>query len=205
MNENQQSLARMLRQLGDLAEDASLTGSLKGGAPQAARRYNHCLRQLQSDDAVPQGMFEEIEESTADFGRLGVDARLLASFIDTEREESTEPSVVVRLAPFLDQQDLADLVRQQMSSGLRFDTNSISHVAPFLPSNLLGQLVQEAMRPPTPPQAPAPPPVPVPHQPHVPPQPPMKTSRDALIERLSQPGLSTEERIAIAHEIAGTG
>ena len=42
---------RMLREIGQMAEDASLTGSIKTGAARLAEFYNRVLNQLEEDTA----------------------------------------------------------------------------------------------------------------------------------------------------------
>lgn len=194
MNEldNIGGLKRMLREIGELAEHASLTGGMASGAPRAIQRYNAILRQLVESGAVAPGLFEELNPETTDFGQLAVDARLLASFLNGKgkRGDSEDSSVLVRLAPFVRGEDLAMLVKEHLSKGSPLDSGVITALAPFLPQEILGSIVRDQMvhqaEPPAPPA-------------------PSRSSEPSLAElaeRLSRPELSNEERREIAAKLA---
>jgi hypothetical protein len=234
MNENLNidvdAYRHMLREIADLCEHASLTGSLNGGESRVARRYNAVLARLEEGGILPAGMFDPVPDS-GQFGEIGVEARMLAAYLSNDRKEKRkerggDPGVLVRLAPFVRPEDLAALVRQQMESGARMDMDLVTHLAPFLDQNALGELLQEHLRgpkaaptPPTPPTPPSPPTPPVPpvspvppfaHEPIVPlPEalpapastPPQEDRVLVLLERLKDPRLSTEERAEIIDRV----
>lgn len=194
------ALRRMLREIADLAENASLTGGLATGASRAVQRYNAVLRQLVESGSVPKGIFDELNVETTDFGQLGVDARLLASYLKGQEGESGsrgEASVLVRLAPFVRGDDLALLVKEHIAKGAHISGNVISALAPFLGPDQLGQLVREHLvvtdgaAPPSPPTPPAPPRA----------EPDGETLQD-LAAQLRSPELSREDRDRIAARIA---
>src|SRR4051812_19413242 len=112
---------RMLRELSELAEHASLTGAMEGGAGRAAARYNSCLETLEDEDSVPHGLFSKIDERTAEFGQIAVDARLLLATLNGDNEDEDDDDcdrrgrhrdrdrkgksgvgALIALAPFLD-------------------------------------------------------------------------------------------------------
>ena len=205
----------MLKEIADLSENASLTGSLSGGASHTARRFNSCLRQLRTMGAVPDGMFDEIPEETAQFAQIGVDARLLASYIRDQGHENDEgrrrhkhedANILVRLAPFVRGEDLAKMIRQKLADGLSVDEHTLVSLAPFMPGELLSELVQASLAKHSAPAAPREPEAPTPSAP----APsatttlavPVEESREELIERISQPGLSHHERHELALRIA---
>ena len=202
MNQNGneiQSLRRMLREIADLAENASLTGGLSGGAPRAAQRYNAVLNQLVQSGSVPKGIFEEINVETAEFGQLGVDARLLGSYLKGQEGDNGssrgEASVLVRLAPFIRGEDLGALVRQQLANGVNINSHVITALAPFLGSDQLGQLVREHMI--------------ADHAEHTAQSPtaPVSTrlegeTLEELAEKIRRPEISREERDRIAARLA---
>lgn len=225
-SEHIRPLRNMLREIAELAEHASLTGSLEGGEASATRRYNSCLRQLRTAGIVPDGLFEELDEATTTYGRLGVDARLLASTIDAPDERrgrrhrgGDDSNVLMRLAPFVSQEDLAKLVRRQLDNDGAIDLNSLTHLAPFLDQATLGMLLEAGLEPtprPAPPAPPSPPSPPEPPEPAPAPQPavnvmhfqtptPPQETLDDLIIRLSQPHLTAHERLEIAKQIASRG
>lgn len=215
--DNIRPLRSMLREIAELAEHASLTGSLEGGVASATRRYNSCLRQLRTAGIVPDGLFEELDEATTTYGRLGVDARLLASTVGEpdhrhgrRHRGGEESSVLMRLAPFVSQEDLAKLVRRQLDNDGAIDLNSLTHLAPFLDQATLGMLLEAGMEPrsqPTPPAPPEPAPQPTVNVMRIespspaPPATPQETLDDLII-RLSQPHLTAHERLEIAKRIA---
>jgi hypothetical protein len=191
------ALRRMLREIADLAENASLTGGLASGAPRAIRRYNAVLGQLVESGSVPKGIFEELNPETSDYGQLGVDARLLASYLKGQGESNGngDTSMLIRLAPFIRGEDLALLVKEHISKGSEISSNVITALAPFLGSEMLGELIRgrmvsapaEAAAAPTPP---------------TPPTAQHAESLQELLDQLRQPELSSEDRQRIATKIA---
>ena len=144
-------LVNLLREIGDLCEHASLTGAFAGGAEQAAGRYNAILRILEEDDSVPPGLFTRLNDN-APFGQVGVEARMLASFLEGEKKrasacgEGFDTSVLVRLAPFVRGEDLGDLVREQVRQGSTISAKVLTSLAPFLDSGSLGDLIKSHLR-----------------------------------------------------------
>jgi len=205
----------MLNDMASMCEESSLTGSLASGAARTASRYNAVLTRLVDLDAVSAALFPHLDEK-ADFGEIGVDARMLASFLKDQygkkggrsRDEDgggemSMKSIVLRLAPFVSSEDLGELVREQMRKGSDFDMETLPGLAPFLKQDLLGQLIRENLgrdrdRAPSPPAEPEPP--------VAPPAAPAPPSReivsaeapldkiDDLVELLKNPHLSADER-----------
>jgi hypothetical protein len=201
-------LRRVLEQLSELCEHASLTGSHRGGEASAARAFNGVLATLLERGTVPLGMFERIDENAADFGSIGVQAQLLQAMIaEEERPERGEGlEAVVALAPFLDSRDLGELVRERIEGATQISDRVLTSLAPFLDSAALGDIVRRKMRHPEPPKAPAPP------EPAAPPRPapdlrPMVAEEphetlESLADQLRRPDLSMEDRQRIAMRLA---
>jgi hypothetical protein len=203
MNQNandNMALRRMLREIADLAENASLTGGLSTGASRAVNRYNAVLRQLVESGSVPKGIFEELSPETTDFGQLGVDARLLASYLKGQGESgngTSDASMLIRLAPFVRGEDLAALVKEHIAKGVHVSGHVITALAPFLGSDMLGDLVREHLiTPGDQPAAPAPP------APPSSPSPAHGQTMEDLLTELRKPELSREDRERIAQRIA---
>lgn len=227
MNPEIETLRQLLKELADLAEHSSLTGSLSQGASRAVQRYNAVLDRLVALGAIPEGLFTPLDAST-DYDGLGVEARLLAStlknekgakFKDKGRREGHEPdaSVIVRLAPFVDSADLTRLVREYRQRNAFFDENLITSLAPFLDRKMLGEIIRdhfmegEEPEPPAPPEAPR-----APEPPEAPNRDLATTGRHtltvteerrpetlvSLADRLRDPNLSNEERQSIALQLA---
>jgi hypothetical protein len=208
------SSIRLVREIAELCEHAGLTGSLEGGAPRVALRYNATLARLVALGAVPPDLFGELPPDSG-YGEIGAEARMLASYAKKGEREDREgggsegdPGILLRLAPFVRREDLADMVRDQMRVGQRFDLDLVSKLGPFLPPNVIGDLVRAAMggarpappEPPSPPASPEPPAPPTAHDPTFVFEPPFASepSRDESLEemltRLKGVHLSSEEK-----------
>ncbi|RYG21632.1 hypothetical protein EON82_18500 [bacterium] len=201
-------LRRVLDQLSELCEHASLTGSHRGGEATAARAFNGVLASLLERGVVPPGMFDRVDEHSADFGSIGVQAQLLQAMIAEEepshRGEGLE--AVVALAPFLDSRDLGALVRERME-GAQISDRVLTGLAPFLDSEALGDIVRRKIRRPEPPEAPAAPAPPTPapaptvdYRPMVAEAP--HETLESLADQLRRPDLSMEDRQRIAMRLA---
>jgi hypothetical protein len=170
---NVKATLKVLAELGDLAENATLTGALSSGLPRAIERYNGILSQLIEHGTVPGGMFTPLP-ADASFGDLAVDARLVKAYIKEGNGNSgggpfaPEKHLILRLAPFANSSDLRELVDAYLAEGSAVDASLIENLAPFLDSDHLGTLIRRIARqgrgdevkspaPPTPPQPPTPP------------------------------------------------
>ena len=183
MNDNELiTLKNLLREISKIAEDADITGSLESGVGRAISRYNRVLARLEELGAVTPGLFQPLNLDEG-YGSLVVESRLLRSSIDEGNERQRErrerrhreepsgrstvdPSLLVRLAPFVKSDDLANLVRECTAQNVHIHEDTITAIAPFLDSATLGKLVREHIignglsetsRPPEPPPAPVPP------------------------------------------------
>ncbi|HRF58468.1 MAG TPA: hypothetical protein PLH94_00985 [Fimbriimonadaceae bacterium] len=219
-----QQARRLLDEIASLAEHCSLTGSLEGGRESAIRRYNLVLASLAAQGELRPGFFEPLGDEVS-FDRLGVEARLLRGTINGDGRESGsrcsrgEGSLLIRLAPFLDQEDLTRLVRVQLDSGAKIDEHLITALAPFLEGHALHDLVEQLIAKgaggrtarethcahPAPEE-----PVRVEHHP-VPVMGDLDRVEDLndrmkeLVNRLGQPGLCEADRAALAAELVRVG
>jgi hypothetical protein len=73
-------LRRLIKDIAELAQHASLTGALQGGASTAARRYNRVVARLEEIGVASPGMFDPLPENTS-FDEIGVEATLLAGYL----------------------------------------------------------------------------------------------------------------------------
>lgn len=204
------AVRRVLAEVAQVAEHGSLTGSYRGGARAAAQAYNGALAALSAKGLVPEGMFESLDLDHADFGHIGVQARLLLAVVEEPEEEAPAEEglgSVIALAPFLNSQDLAQLVRERLRTHTKVNDGFLTALAPFLDSEMLGELVRTRMN--RRPAAPEPAPAPAPPSPPEPPQdirpaiheaPP--ATLESLADELRRPDLTVEERQAIATRLA---
>lgn len=217
-----EAVRKMLRELSDMSEHASLTGALSGGAAHATARYNRMLELLEEEQVVPPGMFGRLDEQNTGFGQLAVESRLLLASLQEEEDEPRGRhgqrgghglGALLGLAPFLDKEDLEKLVRQRLEEAGPIGDQVLVGLAPFLNKDLLGEIISRRMtvsEPPSPPEPPAAPP-----SPPEPPTPPREAEPFAawpgekqneelsrLAARLAEPGLPPEERSRIAARLA---
>ncbi|MBC8064032.1 MAG: hypothetical protein H7Y17_04330 [Chlorobia bacterium] len=205
-----QACVSLLREIAEICEHATLMGSLDGGATRTVLRYNATLARLLQLEVVQDGFFQPLPE-TAGFGEIGVESRMLASFVPGQGhrpDRHREPSLLMRLAPFVESKDLGLMVREQLKAGINIDMEQLTQLAPFLDQEMLGELVRKSLTgeavAPTEPIAPVEPVAPV--APVAPAKvwvekPVEAPSLDELLERLKQPHLSTEERDQVLEQI----
>jgi hypothetical protein len=91
-----------------------------------------------------------------EFGRkLGRKMRHLKHVFKGKGGGLQDPGVLVAMAPFLDNEDLAAMVTSHLDAGGEFDEGLLVALAPFLGSQTLGKLVRARfMRKPAPPEPP---------------------------------------------------
>ena len=156
---------RLLNEIADLCEHASLTGSLASGNRRVAERYNSVLLNLERLEILPTGIFVALDPS-ATFDDIGVEARMLAAYCNKdkrrkhERHEESGTSLLLRLAPFVRQEELGQLIREQRQVGATMDLDTIANLAPFLGQDILSDLLREQLvnqSAPKSPEAPMPP------------------------------------------------
>lgn len=211
-----QSCRKLLNEIAEMCENASLTGSLSGGARRTAQRYNMVLQHLIEAGSVPQGLFSSIPED-AGFGEIGAEARMLAGYLPSNKEKQKsgdegDRNILMRLAPFVGKEELGLLIREQAGKGMPLDMNTISNLAPFLGQEILGQLIRSHLKqqtvkpaePAAPPTAPAAP---------VAPQAPVKqdyrletvsgegATLNEMLDLLKSPYLSDEERSTLVERL----
>lgn len=220
MGNTDDKMLRLLREIADIAEESSLTGALQGGAPQAVTRYNAILRYFIAEEKIPDGLFSPLPETTG-FAQVGVESRMLYAFFTNDKGKSSskggvDGSLLIRLAPFVDSRDLAELVQEYTREGVGLDPGTLTALAPFLDSNSLGSLIRSHLGKikgarsadegdqPKPPASPAPTPkLPVPSGDLVPfNASPVRHTLEELAARLRENNLTSEERQRIAMALA---
>ncbi|HWD41395.1 MAG TPA: hypothetical protein VG944_21300 [Fimbriimonas sp.] len=232
-NQIDERTVKLLREIAEMSEHAVLTGSLEGGSVRAAKRYNAIVQALTNQGQIAPGLFSPIDENS-NFGEIAVEARLLASYIDENGngngdfhaehgrhghghrwKDKGDSNILMRLAPFLDKDALAELVKEHAMQDGRFDGHLITALAPFLDGSTLSDLVRNHLlsrerpeqpsrpEPPPPSAAPVPAPTPVvaagivPHEDRTPP-----LSLDELAAKLREGNLTDDERQQIAIRLA---
>ena len=82
-------LFHMLEHTAKIAEDAALTGAFSGGETQCISQFNNVLRRLSDIDAIPNGLFEELQ-TDASFSQIGIACHQLAAYLNEELDETTD-------------------------------------------------------------------------------------------------------------------
>ena len=82
-------LFHMLEHTAKIAEDAALTGAFSGGETQCISQFNNVLRRLSDIDAIPEGLFEELQ-TDASFSQIGIACHQLAAYLNEELDETTD-------------------------------------------------------------------------------------------------------------------
>lgn len=147
---------RVLKELGEIASEASLTGMLQGGQKRAIERFNEVIRWLKTENLVPPFGYSPLSE-TSSYAELAVEARLVASQLkeaSAPEPSSVDMGVLTRLAPFVDSGDLRDLIREATRGGETISPDKLAQLAPFLDRQSLSELIKGSFRtiptPPTP-------------------------------------------------------
>jgi hypothetical protein len=203
-------LRRLLRETARIAEHASLTGTLEKGSRLAIRQYNAIRDHLENIEEVPADLFPSLDEDEDGFDELGVAARLLDNYLDDEVDAEGPPPkgktkhLEFRFGTggFTDGGDLSNL--RNIGEIIR------SHLPEVLREHMAAPAPPSAPAPPAPPAAAAPPVQPVAPVPPAP-LPDLEAERQAstpekpdlslLLDRLSKPDLTPDERAALINAV----
>ena len=85
-NKEIRRIRRLLIKTAEMAEGASLTGSLKQGGRAAVQQYNRALQYLEQVGEVPAGLFSQLPED-ASLDEAGIAAMQLAGYLEDADEE----------------------------------------------------------------------------------------------------------------------
>jgi hypothetical protein len=224
MNNELDALKGILEELSRTAEKASLTGAFDDGRAAAARRFNGVLERLSSLDVIPQGLFSPLSEN-ATMGEVAVESRSLMGALqsgDNKHKNKGQDDglrLAIKLAPFADEKDLAQLIRNHLRSNARIDVDALTALAPFIGSDTLGELIRavsdfsekpQAEAKPAP-RAPEPPQTPVTSVAPAAPVPTaastvtdevvVSTRREEILRLLGNPHVGREQRLELAMEL----
>lgn len=119
-------IRRLLRETVRLAEHASLTGSLDKGSRIAIRQYNHIREHLQDIGAIPEDLFQALDEDEATFDELGIVCGMLEGYLVEDDEilnEGKGPTKVqvgmVGLKELEDLKEIGKVIRESLPDFLR--------------------------------------------------------------------------------------
>ena len=82
-------LFQMLDHTAKIAEDAALTGAFSGGETRCITQFNNVLARLKELNAVPDGLFDELD-AEASFGQIGIACHQLAAYLNEGLDTTTD-------------------------------------------------------------------------------------------------------------------
>ncbi|MCY3741644.1 MAG: DUF4097 family beta strand repeat-containing protein [Candidatus Poribacteria bacterium] len=82
-------LFQMLDHTAKIAEDAALTGAFSGGETRCITQFNNVLARLKELNAVPDGLFDELD-AEASFGQIGIACHQLAAYLNDGLDTTTD-------------------------------------------------------------------------------------------------------------------
>jgi len=82
-------LFHMLEHTAKIAEDAALTDTFTGGETRCITQYNNVLTRLNSLDAVPDGLFDELH-TDASFSQIAIACHQLAAYLNEGLDTTTD-------------------------------------------------------------------------------------------------------------------
>lgn len=119
-------IRRLLRETVRLAEHASLTGSLDKGSRIAIRQYNHIREHLQDIGAIPEDLFQDLDEEEATFDELGIVCGMLEGYLADDDEiqdgggkNSAKVVGMVGLKELEDLKEIGKVIRESLPDFLR--------------------------------------------------------------------------------------
>jgi len=120
-------IRRLLRETVKLAEHASLTGSLEKGGRIAIRQYNHIREHLQEIGAIPEELFQGLDEDETSFDELGIVCGMLEGYLEEDEEilnegKNKSAKVQVGMVGVKDLEDLKEIgkvIREGLPNFLR--------------------------------------------------------------------------------------
>lgn len=119
-------IRRLLRETVKLAEHASLTGSLEKGGRIAIRQYNHIRNHLQEIGAIPEELFQELDENDCSFDELGIVSGMLEGYLAEDEEVMQEGKAsgkvqvgMVGLKELEDLKEIGKVIRESLPDFLR--------------------------------------------------------------------------------------
>ena len=79
----------MLEHTAKIAEDAALTGAFSGGETRCISQFNNILKRLRDINAIPDGLFEELQ-ADASFSHIGIACHQLAAYLNEEVDTTAD-------------------------------------------------------------------------------------------------------------------
>lgn len=137
----------MLEHTAKIAEDAALTGAFSGGETRCISQFNNILKRLRDINAIPDGLFEELQ-ADASFSQIGIACHQLAAYLNEELDTTADfqgwfssffgKRFMENLTEELSDKPFGDLIRKAVPDFLTETTlEDIVEVIPVAPSGKL--------------------------------------------------------------------
>ncbi len=79
----------MLEHTAKIAEDSALTGAFRSGESQCISQFNNVLKRLSDINAIPNGLFDELQ-ADASFSQIGIACHQLAAYLNEGLDTTTD-------------------------------------------------------------------------------------------------------------------
>ena len=140
-------LFHMLEHTAKIAEDAALTGAFSSGEAQCISQFNNVLGRLSDINAIPDGLFEELQ-ADASFSQIGIACHQLAAYLNEGLDTTTDfkgwfssffgERFIENLTEELSDKPFSDLIRKAVPDFLTETTlEDIVEVFPVAPGGKL--------------------------------------------------------------------
>ena len=112
-------ILRLLEMTARIIETSAITDQFSGGEERCARQFNNALELLTDLGAVPEGLFEPLEDHDASFGDICFACHQVAAYVKESCADDFVDFAQVKQTIGNELKDVSEVVRQSMPSFLK--------------------------------------------------------------------------------------
>ena len=112
-------ILRLLEMTARIIETSAITDQFSGSEERCARQFNNALELLTDLSAVPEGLFEPLEEDDASFGDICFACHQVAAYVKESCADDLVDFEQVKKTIGNELKDVSEVVRQSMPSFLK--------------------------------------------------------------------------------------
>ena len=112
-------ILRLLEMTARIIETSAITDQFSGSEERCARQFNNALELLTDLGAVPEGLFERLEEDDASFGDICFACHQVAAYVKESCAEDLVDFTQIKKTIGDELKDVREVVRQSMPSFLK--------------------------------------------------------------------------------------
>ena len=112
-------ILRLLEMTARIIETSAITDQFSGGEERCARQFNNALELLTDLSAVPDGLFEPLEDDEASFGDICFACHQVAAYVKESCADDFVDFEQVKKTIGNELKDVSEVVRQSMPSFLK--------------------------------------------------------------------------------------